>query len=152
MIGAYRPVFAEQRRKTTRPNKRVLLILLSIGLFAFFFHFLQYLSPTTDFLSSSIGSGLRKAFPKQSFCTEEIGSGICCELHVGAEPCLNECRNQFVDRETLTLTKEYEECSDMCLEVYDRTCRNGVETFGGTSDKEVKEEPEDTNNRARGAL
>ena len=48
-------------------------------------------------------------------CTSDIGDGQCCALFMKATPCVEECRKRFVDRETFTLTLEYDECADTCL-------------------------------------
>lgn len=38
---------------------------------------------------------------------------------------MEECRRNHLDRETLTLTKEFEDCSDQCMIVYKSTCTKG---------------------------
>ncbi|KAF2182067.1 hypothetical protein K469DRAFT_498837, partial [Zopfia rhizophila CBS 207.26] len=88
----------------------------------FYYKVMPYFSSTADFITSSITSSLQKSFPPSNFCTKDVGHGVCCKLHLKAEPCLDECRSTYVDRETLTLTKEYDECSDKCLAVYKSTC------------------------------
>lgn len=36
---------------------------------------------------------------------------------------MEQCREKHLDRETFTLTNEYDECADKCLVVYRGTCK-----------------------------
>jgi hypothetical protein len=100
----------------------VLVILLCVALAATYYKVIPYFGSTTDYIVSSIESSLQSSLSSPSFCTKEIGEGVCCDLHLGAEPCLDECRKTFVDRQTFQLTNEYEECADQCLIMYRATC------------------------------
>jgi len=42
-----------------------------------------------------------------------------------ATPCVEECRKQFIDRETFTVTLEYDECANKCMR--DWSGCNGVQ-------------------------
>jgi hypothetical protein len=106
--------------KASRPS--VLVILLCLALAATYYKVIPYFSSTTDYIVASIESSLQSSLSSPSFCTKEIGEGVCCDLHLGAEPCLDECRKTFMDRQTFQLTKEYEECADQCLVMYRATC------------------------------
>lgn len=59
----------------------------------------------------------------KTFCTKEIGNAACCNLYLSAEPCVDECRKNFLDRDTWQPTKEYDECESMCRSVYSVTCQ-----------------------------
>lgn len=52
---------------------------------------------------------------REGHCTTDIGDAQCCALYMEATPCVDECRKRFVDRETFTLTLEYDECADTCM-------------------------------------
>ncbi|ORY08998.1 hypothetical protein BCR34DRAFT_384788 [Clohesyomyces aquaticus] len=104
------------------PRNGVAVVLFFLGVAALFCRVMPYISSATESIASSVASSFRKTSPPRSDCTEEVGSGMCCALHLAAEPCLSECRTTFVDRETLRLTEEYDECSNRCLEVYRTTC------------------------------
>ncbi|KAF2867771.1 hypothetical protein BDV95DRAFT_610675 [Massariosphaeria phaeospora] len=107
-------------KSTRRPGVAIVAVLLTI--IAFYFQGLPYLSPGANLLTPLVRSGLRKAFPPESFCTKEIGEGNCCDLYMAAEPCVDECRKSFVDRQTFQLTKEYDVCADKCLVRYRAAC------------------------------
>jgi hypothetical protein len=114
---------ADTSMRTSHPS--VFVILLCLVLAVTYYKFIPSLSSTTDYIVSSIESGLQSSLSSPSSCTKEIGEGVCCDLHLGAEPCLDECRKTFVDRQTFQLTKEYEECADQCLIMYHATCAKG---------------------------
>ncbi|KAF2740218.1 hypothetical protein EJ04DRAFT_237724 [Polyplosphaeria fusca] len=127
------------RRKTTSPRPSLLLLLLVFGALALY-HLTPYWSPTVDFISSSIASRLQSAALSSTFCTKEIGKGICCELHLGAEPCLDECRNAYMDRETFQITKDYDECADRCLVMYEDACGTKEKVARGLNAKRIEME------------
>jgi hypothetical protein len=110
--------------KTFHPS--VLVVLLCLALTVTYYKVIPSFSSTTDYIVSSIESSLQSSPSSSSFCTKEIGEVVCCDLHLGAEPCLDECRKTFVDRQTFQLTKEYEECADQCLTMYHATCGKGT--------------------------
>lgn len=108
------------------------IILLVLGLTAFFWKVLPAFTSATDTLTSSFISHfhLQNTIPQSnSACTKEIGKGICCDIHLSAEPCIDECRKTFMDRQTWAVTKGYDECEDKCLAVYHNTC-GGKDTVG----------------------
>lgn len=106
--------------KTSHPS--VLVILLCLALATTYYKVIPHFSKTADYIVSSIESSLQSSLSSPSFCTKEIGEGVCCDLHLGAEPCLDECRKAFMDRQTFQLTQEYEECADQCLVMYRASC------------------------------
>ena len=55
-------------------------------------------------------------------CTKDIGDGRCCILFLKAEPCVEECRREYVDRETFALTEGFDACADRCLLRYKESC------------------------------
>lgn len=119
---------ASTTMKTPRPV--ITAIIICLGIAAFFYSVLPRFTSATDYFTSRLADKIHSSHPdsKASFCTEEIGEGLCCDLYLGAEPCVDECRKNYVDRETFTLTKEFDECRDHCLTVYQETCRkeNGL--------------------------
>lgn len=76
--------------------------------------FLYQLVPTFTQSTDTLISKFLAHFHEQP-CTADIGDAQCCALFMKAAPCLDECRKQHVDRETFTLTIEYEACSNICL-------------------------------------
>lgn len=56
-------------------------------------------------------------------CTADVGDRHCCALFLAAAPCVDECRKTHVDRETWVVTKEYDECADVCLAAYTSQCQ-----------------------------
>ncbi|KAF2658661.1 hypothetical protein K491DRAFT_676252 [Lophiostoma macrostomum CBS 122681] len=104
----------------------VTAILLFLGLAAFFYRILPNFTSATDAITSAITSSLRQSISPPSFCTKDVGEGLCCELHLAAEPCIDECRKAFLDRQTFQPTKEYSSCADECLVVYHTTCQDGA--------------------------
>ncbi|KAF2250915.1 hypothetical protein BU26DRAFT_562880 [Trematosphaeria pertusa] len=116
---------------------RATVFLVILGTLAILYQLVAHFPAVT----SNIGSALQHALPSaasSNFCTKEIGEGVCCELFLGAEPCADECRKEYVDRETFTLTKEYDECADQCLVMYKSTCG---EAEGKTDDHAEEREP-----------
>ena len=100
------------RMQTSRPFLPIFILFLgTLALLT------QLLPPVTR----SIGTRLQ--LPHfTSPCTSDIGAGLCCELFLGAEPCVEQCREKHLDRETFTLTNEYDECADRCLIAYKGSC------------------------------
>jgi hypothetical protein len=111
---------------TTRPFLPVFLLFLgTLALLT------QLLPPLTRTLAPHL------SLPHfSSACTSEIGAGLCCDLLLGAEPCVEQCREKHLDRETFTLTNEYDECADRCLIVYKGSCegREGEKRRGLVDD------------------
>jgi len=117
---------------TTRPLLPIFLLFLgTLALLS------QLLPPLTRNLSSQI----RQLPHFTSPCTSEIGAGLCCDLFLGAEPCVEQCREKYVDRETFTLTNEYDECADRCLIAYKGSCvgREGEKMRGLVDDARDEE-------------
>ncbi|PSN59448.1 hypothetical protein BS50DRAFT_640996 [Corynespora cassiicola Philippines] len=107
--------------KTAKPSVTALLVFL--GLVAFFFKVLPGYTTATDSILTSLASKLHESISAQSMCTEDVGIGHCCEIYSAAEPCLDECRKNHLDRQTFALTKEYDQCASTCLGVYRATCK-----------------------------
>jgi hypothetical protein len=112
-----------QTPKAPRPSHFwVVPILLFLGLMAFLYEDMPFFSSTTEYITSSIELSLQKYYPLPSFCTETIGEEICCQLRLEAEPCLDECRKLYTNRQTFEPTKSSAECEAQCLVVYQITC------------------------------
>jgi hypothetical protein len=118
-------------------RSRIGFLIVFIGIVALLYRGIPCLSASKSYISTAIESTLRSHLSTQSFCTKAVGEGICCELHLKAEPCLDECRKTFMDRETFEPTKEYDECADQCLFVYQSTCGNQT-----TGQKSLAVDPE----------
>ena len=113
-----------------------LLILLCIPIF--FYHLIPRYTSATDGIISSLAHKLHPAGTTSSFCTKEVGSLQCCALYLAAAPCQDECRKNHMDRETLALTKEYDECADQCLVEYNKSCTTKTT---GDENEQTKTEP-----------
>ncbi|KAF2678638.1 hypothetical protein K458DRAFT_408702 [Lentithecium fluviatile CBS 122367] len=111
------------------------VFLLFLGTLAMLYQFVPL-------ITSSLSTSLRNLpIPHlSSSCTKDIGDGLCCDLFLGAEPCIEQCREKFVDRETWTLTNEYDECADRCLVVYKGSCagREGEKRRGLVGEQDVE--------------
>jgi hypothetical protein len=102
------------------PIVTALLLLLCLPIFIY------QLAPTfthaTDDFMSALAMRLRGQTSRADFCTKEVGSAYCCGLFLDASPCVDECQKQHVDRIAFVLTKEYDECADICLAHYNASC------------------------------
>jgi hypothetical protein len=110
------------RPTTTRytPRYRPLLtILFLLCIPIFIYQLIPTFTHTTD---TAIDALLSKIRTPASFCTKDIGDAHCCELYLAAAPCQDECRNRHVDRETLVLTAQYDDCASGCLASYEKIC------------------------------
>lgn len=110
-----------------RPILASILFVLCIPIF--FYHLVPSCRSASDAFISDITTRIRSQTSKGSFCTQDIGDAQCCTLYIAAAPCVDECRKQHVDRATFTLTKEYEECADVCLAAYTAICRPAPEAL-----------------------
>jgi hypothetical protein len=103
-----------------------LLVLLCIPIF--FYHLIpKYTSATDSIISSLVHTLHPSSQPTSTFCTKEIGSPRCCALYLEAAPCVEECRKQHMDRQTFAVTKEYDECAEVCLVKYTGICKGKTE-------------------------
>ncbi|OAL44432.1 hypothetical protein IQ07DRAFT_604808 [Pyrenochaeta sp. DS3sAY3a] len=100
-----------------RPSRRPLLLILLLICSTLTYHISASFSLRLNMPPSFIFSQ-----HQTSLCTKEIGSSGCCALYLDAAPCLDECRKEYVDRETLVLTAEYEGCAGTCLARYEDVC------------------------------
>ncbi|KAF1936151.1 hypothetical protein EJ02DRAFT_359729 [Clathrospora elynae] len=110
------------------PLLTTILLLLCIPVF--FYHLVPSFTSATHVFVFRIASNMHPSSDSH-LCTKEIGDAHCCGLFMDAEPCVDWCRQRFVDRETLRLTAEYETCADQCLSRYHDTCRTAVDTVKG---------------------
>lgn len=112
------------RTPTTWPIRAVLAsILMVLCLPIFFYRLVPSFTHATDDFMSSISTRILQQQVREGFCTSEIGSPQCCLIYLDAQPCLDECQKQHVDRVSFTLTKEYDECADQCLVKYNAQCQ-----------------------------
>jgi hypothetical protein len=100
------------------PNTLITAFLVALGLLALCYNILA----TFPSLSSNLRATLQNALPTENYCTKDIGEGVCCDLFMAAEPCVEACREEHVDRETFVLTQEFEVCQEQCLVIYTREC------------------------------
>jgi hypothetical protein len=92
-------------------SRSILVIILSVLCIpVFFYQLVPSFTHSADDLIVEVITHFRG-----SHCTADIGDAQCCALFMEAAPCVDECRKQFVDRETFTLTLEYDQCADTCL-------------------------------------
>lgn len=103
-----------------RPILAGLLIFLCIPIF--FYHLVPAVTTATDKVIYSLSSQVFGQTSRGEFCTTEVGDAYCCQLYLDATPCVDECRKQHVDRETLSLTLEYDQCADKCMVIYSDVC------------------------------
>jgi hypothetical protein len=109
------------KRITTSPTSSMASPRPFLPVFLLFLGTLAMLYHLVPLITTSIPQRLHLPHLSSS-CTKDIGEGLCCDLFLGAEPCVEACREKFVDRETFTLTNEYDECSDRCLVLYKGSC------------------------------
>jgi hypothetical protein len=112
-------------RPTYSPRYRPLLTAFLLILFIpiAFYRLVPPFTRVTDNVFTSLTSSLSLLHQTSTHCTKDIGNAQCCITYLAATPCLDECRKQYVDRETLRLTEEYEGCAERCLGEYDNVCR-----------------------------
>jgi hypothetical protein len=119
-MKTYTPTAIHTPSSRSRPIIIAILALLCIPVFVYKL-FPSY-THATDKLVGNVVSHFHHPVAESGFCTKEVGSPACCAMFLDAAPCLDECRNNHVDRETLVLTHEYDECADVCLSAYTKTC------------------------------
>ncbi|KAJ4993305.1 hypothetical protein SVAN01_01280 [Stagonosporopsis vannaccii] len=105
MYTAVRPCRAQ-----SRPRSILVILLFGLCVPIFLYQLVPAFTQSTDRLVDRIFAH----FDKGS-CTADIGDEQCCALFMKATPCVEECRKQFIDRETFTVTLEYDQCADICL-------------------------------------
>jgi hypothetical protein len=103
------------------PRTHIAAFLVALGLLALCYNILA----TFPSLASNLRATLQNALPKENYCTKDIGEGVCCDLFMAAEPCVEACREELVDRETFALTQEFEVCQEQCLVSYTGQCDDG---------------------------
>jgi hypothetical protein len=115
------PVLNFPNRHSTRSRCRfaIATILSILCIPVFFYHLVPSFTHATDDMVITLTSRLHG---QSSQCTSEVGSAYCCTLFLDAAPCVDECRKAHVDRVTWALTKEYDQCADICLATYHGIC------------------------------
>jgi hypothetical protein len=103
-----------------RPLAIAILTILCIPIFLY--QLLPSFIHTTDALVADAVSYLPRPNAGSNFCTKNVGTPVCCTMYLDAAPCVDVCRQTHVDRETLVLTLEYDECADACLSSYVESC------------------------------
>ncbi|KAF1927609.1 uncharacterized protein M421DRAFT_171241 [Didymella exigua CBS 183.55] len=100
------------RPRSTRSRPRSVLVFLLFVLCVpiFLYQLVPTFTQSTDALIEKVIAHFR-----EQPCTTDMGDAHCCALYMKATPCVEECRKQHVDRETFTLTLEYDECANTCL-------------------------------------
>lgn len=109
----------------------VTAFLVFLGLLALCYNILA----TFPSLTSDLRTTLQHALPKDSYCTKDIGEGVCCDLFMAAGPCVEACREDHIDRETFALTEEFEVCQEQCLVSYTKQCTDDGATEGSTGEE-----------------
>jgi len=114
IMGKQQPIHIPNTYSPPRARSILLVLLLVLCIPTLFIRF----APNTT-------ADIVKHFRSQtSFCSEDVGSPACCDLFLDASPCLDECRKEHVDRVTFTLTEEYQDCADTCLEEWTMQCQD----------------------------
>jgi hypothetical protein len=119
-IKTYTPTAIHTTSSRSRSIFIAILALLCIPVFLY--QLFPSYTHTTEKLVGNVVSHFHHPVAESSSCTKEVGSPTCCAMFLDAAPCVDECRNTHVDRETLVLTYEYDECADVCLSAYTKTC------------------------------
>lgn len=97
-------------RNQSRLRSTIVILLFALCVPVFLYQLVPAFTQSTDRLVDQI-----LAYFEENTCTADIGDGQCCVLFMKATPCVEECRKQFIDRQTFTVTREYDECADTCL-------------------------------------
>ncbi|KAL5382394.1 hypothetical protein DPSP01_006495 [Paraphaeosphaeria sporulosa] len=113
------------------PRTHITAFLVALGLLALCYNILA----TFPSLTSGLRSTLQHALPKDNYCNKNIGEGVCCDLFMAAEPCVEACREEHVDRETFVLTDDFEVCQEQCLVAYTEQCTDDVGRVGAAGEK-----------------
>ena len=100
------------------PRTSITVFLVVLGLLALCYNLLA----TFPSLTTSLKTSLEAVLPQESFCTKDIGEGVCCDVFMAAQPCVEQCREEFMDRETFEVTHEYDMCAAQCLAEYTTAC------------------------------
>ncbi|KAF2126733.1 hypothetical protein P153DRAFT_260463, partial [Dothidotthia symphoricarpi CBS 119687] len=94
--------------------------LFAICTLLFFYHLVPRFTPTIDAMVAHMLPS--HSTSDAAFCTKDVGGAHCCGLYLAAAPCVDQCRKEHVDRVTLSLTQEYDECADVCMAGYEEGC------------------------------
>lgn len=97
-------------RTQSRPRAILVILLFVLCVPVFLYQLVPAFTQSTDKLVDRLFAHF-----EQSSCTADIGDAQCCALFMKATPCVEECRKQFIDRETFTVTLEYDECANECM-------------------------------------
>ena len=117
---------AQPTCRYTPRYQRILTILLVIFCIPItFYHLVPLFTHATNNAVNSLASKLIQT-SRGNQCTKDIGDATCCTLYLDAAPCQDECRKQYVDRETLSLTLAYDQCAEECLVSYNRACTHST--------------------------
>jgi hypothetical protein len=100
----------------SRSRSPITILLILLGTLAIIYQLFAHFPTLSDSLASSI------AFTQARSCIKDIGDAVCCDLFQSAQPCVEECRKEFVDRETLAVTEGFVACEGRCRAVYRVAC------------------------------
>lgn len=123
------------RAPTIWPIRAVIASILTVlCLPIFFYHLVPSFTHATDDFMDSISTRILRQQLGSDFCTSDVGSPQCCLVYLDAQPCLDECQKQHIDRVSFALTREYDECADQCLVKYNTQCQRAENgnPFAGT--------------------
>jgi hypothetical protein len=98
----------------------VFLVLICIPIF--FYHLVPSFTSLADKTMYNLSDNILGQTSRGEFCTRKIGDRHCCMLYLDASPCVDTCRKDYVDRETLDVTLAYDQCVDQCLVTYNKKC------------------------------
>jgi len=117
----------EEQTMKTKPALRSRSLRSPVLIILVICAFLYTISPMLSAASTAMVPSIRSSTgahprPIPNICTAAIGEGLCCQLHLEAEPCLDECRRSFTDRQTFRPTAQFDECASGCLFAYEGSC------------------------------
>lgn len=111
---------------TARNPPLLTTLLICLCILVFFYQLVPSFTEATDEIVGLVTDHFNLRPAGSDSCTKEVGSAQCCGLFLAAAPCLEQCRKLHIDRETLSLTLEYDECASQCLVEYHTTCPGGA--------------------------
>jgi hypothetical protein len=131
------------------PRSPVGVLILLLGITALLYQAIPAFHLSTTHITVTVASVFSKHLSHSSLCTKAVGDSTCCALHLQAEPCLDECRKAFMDRETFEPTREYDECADQCLVVYQSICEPQTAGWERSPPSEAEENMERSHRNRR---
>ena len=109
-------------RKFRFPIRYRALLVIALSLLFLPLAIYQLVPSFTHATDNMIAQLFGSSPPGGEFCTREIGNFACCTLYLEAMPCMEGCRHEYLNQETMELGEGYEGCEEGCLSGYNSTC------------------------------